>query len=102
MIPAGVAVDSAGNLYIACVPSSFASDTRIRKIDGHGLITTVAGTGAVDFFGDGGPAVAAALKYINGIAFDPQGNLYIADNGNQRVRRMDTQGIITTVAGGAP
>ena len=100
--PTGLAFDASGNLYIACVPSSFASDTRIRKIDTHGVITTVAGTGPVGFSGDGGPAVAAALSYINGIKFDLSGNLYVADAGNQRVRRVDTNGIITTVAGGAP
>ena len=100
--PMGLAFDASGNLYIACTWSSFASDARIRKIDTRGIITTVVGTGAIDFSGDGGPAIAATLNSLDGIAFDPHGNLYIADIGNQRVRKIDKQGIITTVAGGSP
>ena len=95
--PLGVAVDSAGNLYIAD-----SSNHRIRKVS-DGVITTVAGSGAVfpskgGFSGDNGPATSAQLDYPAGIAVDSAGNLYIADEGNHRVRRV-SDGVITTVAG---
>ena len=92
--PEGVAVDGAGNLYIA--------DTwnhRIRKVDSTGTITTIAGTGEFGFSGDGGPAVEAELYYPRGMALDGAGNLYIADVGNGRIRRVDSSGAITTIAG---
>ena len=94
--PVGVAVDAAGNLFIA-------DDTnnRIRKVDvTTGVITTVAGTGTGGFSGDGGPATGAQLAAPIGVAVDAAGNLFIADTGNQRVRRVDAAtGVITTVAG---
>lgn len=90
--PKGLAVDVAGNLYIADV-----GNHRIRKVS-NGVITTVAGTGAPGFSGDGGPAISAALKSPTGVAFDAAGNLYIADSENSRVRRV-SHGIINTVAG---
>ena len=99
--PLGVAVDSAGNLYIAD-----SSNHRIRKVS-DGVITTVAGSGAVfpskgGFSGDGGPATSAQLDYPAGVAVDATGNLYIADSGNARIRKV-SNGVITTVAGnGAP
>jgi sugar lactone lactonase YvrE len=92
--PAGVAVDRAGNLYIAD-----ARNNRIRKVDANGMITTVAGNGRQGYGGDGGPATSAELNYPAGMAFDADGNLYIADNGNNRIRKVDTSGLITTVAG---
>ena len=70
-----------------------------RKIDTRGIITTIAGAGKDGFSGDGGPATAAELFYPWGIVFDQAGNLYIADAGNARVRRIDSAGIIQTVAG---
>lgn len=91
----GVATDSAGNVYLADSP-----DHRIRRIRPNGVIETVAGTGEAGFSGDGGPANAARLNAPYGIAVDGRGNLFIADYGNQRVRRVSTNGIITTVAGG--
>ena len=91
--PAGVAVDAVGNLYIAD-----AGNARVRKVDGTGTITTVAGNGAGGFSGDGGPVNSASLSPV-GIALDAVGNLYIADNGNNRVRKVDGTGTITTVAG---
>ena len=91
--PISVALDAAGNLYITDYYNS-----RIRKVLG-GIITTVAGTGAGGFSGDGGPATAAMLQLPQGIALDSAGNLYIADNQNNRVRKV-SGGIITTVAGG--
>ena len=89
-----VALDSAGNLYIAD-----SSNRRVRKITASGVITTVAGVGVEGFSGDGGPATQSRLGRPVGLAFDGAGNLYIADSTNNRVRRIDGNGIITTVAG---
>jgi len=92
--PAGVAFDSFGNLYIAdCY------NHRIRKVDTHGIITTVAGNGASGYSGDGGAATIASLGYVHRVAFDGSGNLYIADSSNYRIRMVGTTGVITTVAG---
>ena len=92
--PVGVAVDKAGNLYIA----DFFSQ-RIRRVDPTGTITTVAGIGEPGYSGDGGPAVKARLSFPSGVAADNAGNVYITDTGNNRVRRIDTTGTITTIAG---
>ena len=92
--PAGVAVDGAGNVYIAD-----RGNDRIRRVDGAGVITTIAGTGVRGFSGDGGPAVEAKLDGPSGIAVDGAGNVYIADRGNDRIRRVDGAGVITTIAG---
>jgi sugar lactone lactonase YvrE len=94
-----MAFDAAGNLYFGNGPSESFAGSTIRKIDSQGKITTVAGSDTAGFAGDGGPATAAQLSKPNGIAFDAQGNLYFADCGNHRVRKIDTAGIITTVAG---
>ena len=72
---------------------------QIRKIDPRGNISTVAGTGESDYDGDGGPAVKAAFRDPRALAMDPAGNLYIADTANNRIRKIDTKGIISTVAG---
>jgi trimeric autotransporter adhesin len=93
-LPRGVAVDSAGNLYIADTNNS-----RIRKVS-NGLITTVAGNGTFSFGGDGGLATSAQLNGPNDVVLDSAGNLYIADTGNGRVRKVSS-GVITTLAGGA-
>jgi uncharacterized protein (TIGR03437 family) len=92
--PVFVATDPAGNTYIADEHSN-----RIRKVDPTGIVTTVAGTGAADFSGDGGPATQAAISNISGVVADGFGNFYIADVGNSRIRKVDAQGVITTVAG---
>jgi uncharacterized protein YjiK len=92
--PYGVAVDSTGNLYIADV-----FNNRIRKVDTSGIITTVAGTSAWGYSGDGGQAVDAQLTYPQGVTVDISGNIYIADTTNSRIRKVNTSGIITTVAG---
>jgi uncharacterized protein (TIGR03437 family) len=92
--PHGVAADSAGNLYIA----DKAND-RVRRIGTNGVVTTVAGTGTAGFGGDGGAAINALLNGPERLAFDTSGNLYIADIGNYRVRKVAPNGIITTIAG---
>ena len=94
--PHGVAVDSAGSLYIADN-----SNHRIRKVDSTGTITTVAGSGARGFRGDGGPATAARLAFPSGVAVDSAGNFYIADASNHRIHKVDSTGTITTIAGTA-
>ena len=92
--PNGVAVDGAGNVYIAD-----SSNHRIRKVDSTGTITTVAGTGVPGFSGDGGPAVEAHLAYPEGVAVDGAGNLYIVETLHHRIRKVDSTGTITTIAG---
>src|SRR2546425_1017218 len=93
--PTGIAVDAAGNLFIAD-----ADDHRIRRVAaGTGIITTVAGTGTAGFGGDGGPATGAQLWTPTGVAVDAAGNLFIADADNNRIRQVAASGIITTVAG---
>ena len=92
--PYGVAVDDQGNLYIADTENH-----RIRKVDTSGIITTFAGTGEEGFGGDGGPATEAKLDWPSGVAVDEDGTVYIADQENERIRKVDTDGIITTFAG---
>ena len=94
--PTGVAVDSVGNLYIV-----EGQNNRIRKVDSSGVITTIAGTGERGSSGDGGPAVLARLWIPTGVALDGVGNLYIADRGNYRIRKVDSSGVITTIGGRA-
>ena len=71
----------------------------MRKVDAQGIITTVAGTGLPGFSGDGGPATSAMLNLPIAVAVDPNGNLYITDWENFRIRKVDPQGTITTIAG---
>lgn len=92
--PAGLAFDSAGNLYIADQ-----GNHRVRKVTSNGIISTVAGNGTAAFSGDGGSATAASLNRPMSVAVDSQGNLYIADTLNNRIRRVDAKGNITTFAG---
>src|SRR5690242_12494033 len=89
----GLATDLSGNIYIAD-----AQGHRVRQVSRAGVIRTIAGTGRPGFSGDGGPASAAQLNSPYGLAFDNRGNLYVADLGNGRVRRVTPDGIISTVA----
>ncbi len=92
--PNGMVVDSAGNVILAD-----GGNARIRKIDRTGTITTIAGTGVFGDTGDGGPATLAEIGQAFGMTLDKTGNLYFADVGNCVVRKIDTAGIISTVAG---
>lgn len=95
LAPFGITVDSAGNIYIADT-----NNNRIRKVSTANIITTVAGTGTQGFSGDNGPATAANLNIPERVIADSAGNLYIADNFNSRIRKVNTSGTITTIAGG--
>jgi trimeric autotransporter adhesin len=92
--PISVAVDGSGNLYIADQ-----ADSRIRKVDPNGIISTYAGTGLPGFSGDRGPANAAQINGPAGIALDAKGNMYVADEGNAVIRRISADGTIDTIAG---
>jgi hypothetical protein len=92
--PNGLALDGEGDLYISDVGAH-----RVLKLTPAGRLTVIAGTGEGGFGGDGGPAAQAALFAPHDLAFDAEGNLLIADTLNHRVRRVDRQGVITTVAG---
>jgi uncharacterized protein (TIGR03437 family) len=89
--PMGVAVDASGNVYIADTLNG-----RIRKLTPSGTITTIAGTGALYFSGDQGPATQAAMYFPRGVAVDPSGNIYIADTANSVVRQL--QGTLPVVS----
>ena len=92
--PTDVAVDGSGNVYIADPELN-----TVQRVDTKGIISTVAGTGERGYGGDGGLAVDTQLNGPIGVAVGADGNLYFADIGNDRVRREDTRGIITTIAG---
>ncbi len=89
-----IAISPDGELYIVGFNTH-----RIRKITKDGTIVTVAGKGYQGFFGDGGPATKAMLKQPAAVAFDSKGNMYISDMGNNRIRKVDNEGIISTFAG---
>jgi hypothetical protein len=97
--PCGVAVDTSGNLYIAGYWNNL-----IRKVTPGGIISTVAGNGTPGYSGDGGPATSASLSWPRGMALDSSGNLYIADNGNNRIRKVSKPSVsfnLDLSAGGA-
>ena len=88
------AFDQKGNMFI-----SDRLNHQIRKVDSKGNITTIAGTGESGYYGDGGPASEAAFRDPSALATDKEGNLYIADGANNLIRKIDTKGIISTIAG---
>jgi serine/threonine-protein kinase len=92
--PTGLALDRHGALFVSDVGAH-----RIFKLDPHGQLTIIAGTGAQGFAGDDGPATAAQLAAPTDLTFDPDGNLLVADTYNHRVRRIDPHGVITTIVG---
>ncbi len=93
-MPAGIAVDSIGNVYIADQMNH-----RVRKVDTNHMISTVVGNGTPAFSGDQGSAIYAEINQPSGLFIDPNDNLYIADTGNQRIRKVDPHGQINTIAG---
>jgi sugar lactone lactonase YvrE len=106
--PGYITFDSAGNLYVSDMAPASSSvqltpvatgGCRILRIAPDNSVAVIAGTGTCGYSGDGGPAAKAELNDPQGIAFDAAGNLYFADSHNHRLRRIDTHGIITTVAG---
>jgi sugar lactone lactonase YvrE len=92
--PTGIAVDPAGNVYVA---ENF--NFRIRKVAPDGTISTFAGTGERGFGGDNGPAIRARLDNVHGVAIGVDNSVYFADFGNNRIRKIAPNGVITTVAG---
>ncbi|HEX2204190.1 MAG TPA: RHS repeat-associated core domain-containing protein, partial [Longimicrobium sp.] len=92
--PYGLAVGPDGTVYIADTRHN-----RIRRVGADGIIHTIAGTGVGGFGGDGGAARDALLSSPWGVEVGPDGSLYVSDTGNQRVRRIDPDGVITTIAG---
>jgi NHL repeat len=94
-LPSSVVVDAYGNLFVADC-----NNNRIREVNTNGIITTVAGNGSGTYSGDGSWATNASLQNPYGVTVDVYGNLFIADSNNNRVRKVDTNGIIVTVAGG--
>jgi sugar lactone lactonase YvrE len=92
--PSYLAIDGSGNVYL----SDFLENV-VMRIDASGLATRVAGTGKAGYGGDGGSATKAELNFPTGLALDANGNLYISDSGNNRIRMVDVDGVISTVAG---
>jgi uncharacterized protein YjdB len=92
--PENIAIDISGNVYISDV-----GNNRIRRVSSTGIITTIAGNGSAGFSGDGGAATAASLNAPKGVCIDNTGNLYISDNNNNRIRKVSSTGVITTIAG---
>jgi hypothetical protein len=92
--PWGVAADASGNVYIADY-----GNHKIRKVNSSGIISTFAGNGTAGYSGDGGSATSAKLNSPMGVTVDASGNVYIADGGNNVIRKINTSGIISTIAG---
>ena len=93
-LPVGLALGFGRDLYVAD-----SGNHRVRRISSDGIISTVAGTGELGYAGDAGPATSSPVGWPTGLAFDHKGNLYIADASNDRVRKVDLNGTITTMAG---
>jgi hypothetical protein len=98
--PYGLAVDNSGTIYfVQAAGSTTTTGHAIRKISPSGIITTICGTGAEGYSGDGGPATAATLRSPSRLVLDPTGNIYVCDQFNYAIRKISTDGIITTIAG---
>lgn len=93
-VATGLAMDNSGNLYVADTDNNV-----IREISANGIVTTVAGNGTAGYSGDSGPALSAQLQYPQDVAVDSAGSLFIADTGNNVVRKVSASGILTTLAG---
>jgi sugar lactone lactonase YvrE len=93
-LPTNIAIDTKGDLFF----SDRAND-RIRRVDAQGIVSTIVGDGIAGFSGDGGPARKARIDGPAGIAVDSAGNVYFADSNNNRIRRIDRRGVISTLAG---
>lgn len=92
--PTGVAVDQSGNIYVADI-----SNSCVRMVNNNGIITTIAGNGTLGYSGDGGAAISAELGSPIAVAVDALGNIYIADYSESTIRKVNTSGIISTIAG---
>jgi uncharacterized protein (TIGR03437 family) len=92
--PTGIALDAGGNLYVAD-----ANNGVVRKISAAGIVSTIAGTPVFSFSGDGGPALLATFRFPEGVAIGGDGNLYVEDTGNFRIREVSADGTIRSVAG---
>jgi hypothetical protein len=101
--PLGLALDRSGNLFVSeageVSGGHVGGGYRVRKVSAAGIISTVAGSDAPGFSGDGGPATQARLNTPVGVAVDTAGNLFIADSDNHRIRKVDPNGMISTVVG---
>jgi uncharacterized protein (TIGR03437 family) len=93
MAPTGLAVDAAGNLYVADL-------YRVRKVSASGVISTIAGNGIQGYLGDGGVATSSELNSVNGLGVDPSGNVYVCDTGNNVVR-MESPGALSVITNAA-
>src|SRR6478752_5432093 len=93
-VPQGVAPDGIGGFYL-----SSSTHNQVYRVSAEGILTVVAGNGTPGYSGDGGPAIAAQFHYIHALAVDASGNIFVADTNNNRVRKINSEGIVTTVAG---
>src|SRR5262249_9022400 len=92
-VPGAVSTDGAGGFYLS------SNQNRVYRIASDGTLRIIAGNGSPGFSGDGGPAYSAQLNYVHGVAADSDGNVFIADTNNNRIRKVDPSGVIATVAG---
>src|SRR5205085_5578631 len=94
-VPEGVTPDGMGGFYVT------SSQNQVYRVDANGVLTVIAGTGSPGFSDDGVMAVSAKLNYVHGVAADTDGNVFIADTNNGRIRKITPAGVLTTAAGAA-